>query len=260
MTQEMEFVNQIVRGDCLKLLPDLPRAAMVFADPPDNLGCKYEGFKDRWANETAYTEWLSELCDIVLALNVPLFWLSFNARWISPWLGEVLFEAWKFGYTTRLFMWRFTFGQHRDSDCGSGYRPLLRLMRQGTKLYPDAIRIPSARQTTYNDKRADPRGRVPDDVWDFPRVCGTFRERKRWHPCQHPKDLLRRMVLLSTQPGDIVIDCFAGSGNMLEVCKELERPCIGIEISDFYCKKIAETSGAELVSTIVNREWSSYAS
>ena len=110
-------------------------------------------------------------------------------------------------------------------------------MHPHAKLYPDAIRVESARQK-MGDKRADPRGRVPDDVWEFPRVCGTFHERKKWHPNQHPKDLLRRMVLFSTKPGDLVVDLFAGTGNMLEVCKELDRDCIGIELSEFYCDKI----------------------
>jgi len=111
-------------------------------------------------------------------------------------------------------------------------------MRPEAKLYPDAIRVPSARQLKYNDKRANPKGRVPDDVWEFSRVCGTFKERRRWHPNQHPEALIERVVKFSTAPGDLVIDMFAGTGTVNRVCKRLGRPCIGIEISEFYCEQI----------------------
>lgn len=237
----------IIHGDCLKVLPTLPPATMIFADPPDNIGCKYEGFKDRWADAGEYCQWLYERIHAVLwPMTRPGFlWLSINNKWLFDVAVMVHGSP---SYSTRLFFWRYTFGQHNARDCGSGFRPLLRFMRGGAKLYPDQIRVPSLRQSRYGDKRADPRGRVPDDVWEFSRVCGTFKERRPWHPCQHPKDLLKRMVLLSTRPGDLVIDCFAGSGSMLEVCKELDRSCIGIEISPFYCEKIAETTGAELVT------------
>lgn len=224
-------MNKIICGDCLEVLPKLPRAKMIFADPPDNLGIKYEGFDDKIHD---YINWLWKRLWQAWDYKTDILWISYYHKYQADMLGWVN----SYDIPHRQFIWRFTFGQHNKLDCGNGYRPILRLMRPGAKLYPDAIRVPSARQTKYNDKRADPRGRVPDDVWEFPRVCGTFRERKKWHPCQHPKDLLRRMVLFSTKPGDLVIDMFAGSGNMLEVCRELDRSCIGIEISKFYCRKI----------------------
>lgn len=237
--------SKIICGDCLQVLPTLPKAAMVFADPPDNIGCRYEGFEDEWRTSDEYLDWLNELIWMVCdQQEVDIFWLSFNRLWLLDLYASMPALL---NVEVRQFIWRYTFGQHNNHDCGSGYRPLLRFMRHGAKLYPDQIREPSLRQTRYGDKRANPKGRVPDDVWEFPRVCGSFKERKRWHPCQHPKGLLRRMVLLSTQPGDLVIDCFAGSGNILEVCRDLGRSCIGIEISEYYCKKIAETTGAELI-------------
>lgn len=238
-------MNRIIHGDCLDVLPRLPMSKMIFADPPDNLGVKYRGFVDR-RTPGRYSAWLRPVLECSFYTNI--FWLSYNAKWRE----EIYYHSSKWSlinqdmYKKREFIWRFTFGQHRQNDCGNGYRPILRIMRKSAKLYPDAIREPSARQTKYNDKRANPKGRVPDDVWDYPRVCGTFKERKTWHPCQHPKALLRRMVLFSTRPGDLVIDMFAGSGNMLEVCKELKRNCIGIEISRYYCNKIAKEQGIKV--------------
>lgn len=236
--------NKIICGDCLEELPKLPRAKMIFADPPDNVGAKYKGFEDHWETDARYIDWLCRVSHAAIK-RTELFWLSYNAKWTAGLIGQLQARMipWQEMCALRLFIWRFTFGQHRNTDCGNGYRPILRFKQAVPEIYPDAIRVKSARQLKYNDKRANPRGRVPDDVWDFPRVCGTFKQRKKWHPCQHPKDLLRRIVLFSTKPGDLVIDMFAGSGNMLEVCEELGRRCIGIEISRFYCDKIAEELG-----------------
>jgi site-specific DNA-methyltransferase (adenine-specific) len=227
------MMNKLICGDCLEVLPTLPKAKMIWADPPDNLGVKYVGVSDK---RKGYLGWLSAVMRAG-ATNSDVFWLSYYYKYQMNVLN--IASRSKLSRPHRQFIWRFTFGQHRHTDCGNGYRPILRLMRPGAKLYPDAIRVESARQK-MGDKRADPRGRVPDDVWEFPRVCGTHKERKKWIPNQHPKDLLRRMVLFSTEPGDLVIDMFAGSGNMLEVCYELKRDCIGIDISSTYCKHIRE--------------------
>jgi site-specific DNA-methyltransferase (adenine-specific) len=119
----------------------------------------------------------------------------------------------------------------------------------------DAIRVPSARQLVYADKRANVKGRLPDDTWIlrpqdfpdgflpdhdtwyFPRVCGTFKERKGWHGCQMPEQLLGRIIKACSNPGDLVLDPFAGSGTTLAVAKKLERNYLGFEISKEYANQ-----------------------
>ena len=219
-------VDKIICGDCLEVLPTLPKAKMIFADPPDNLGLKYEGFVDRHED---YTQWLREI--LACRNYTDIFWLSYYHKY-QPTVWSCFDEDDNY----RQFIWRFTFGQHRQSDCGSGYRPILRLIEGDAALYRDAIRVPSLRQTKYNDKRADPRGRVPDDVWEFSRVCGTFHERRKWHPNQHPEALIERIVKFSCVKGDLVIDMFGGTGTVRRVCKRLGVNCITIEISPYYCE------------------------
>jgi len=233
--------NRIIYGDCLEVLPKLPKAKMIFADPPDNLGMKYDGFKDEWATSAEYIDWLCRISHTAIK-HCNIFWLSYYYQWTAGLIGQLQTRMipWQEMFALRLFLWRFTFGQHRDTDCGNGYRPILRIKRPGAIIYPDAIRVPSKRQTLYNDKRANPKGRVPDDVWEFPRVCGTFKERRKWHPNQHPEVLIERIVKFSCKPGDLVIDMFAGTGTVNRVCKRLGISCIGIEISEFYCEQITK--------------------
>jgi site-specific DNA-methyltransferase (adenine-specific) len=124
--------------------------------------------------------------------------------------------------------------------------------------------VPSARQLVYNDRRANPTGRMPDDTWLMPagtpradgfvlrpqdvpegfrpesdtwyfsRVAGTFREREGWHGCQMPEQLLGRIIRASSNEGDLVLDPFAGSGTTLAVAKKLGRHFVGFETSRQY--------------------------
>ena len=133
----------------------------------------------------------------------------------------------------------------------------------------DAVAVPSARMTTYADQRQNPRGKLPDDTWvlKFPaaegwhtrpqqamadddgifdadldtwfqsRLAGTFKERQQWHPCQLPEALLERIILCSSDPGQSVLDPFAGSGTTLAVAKRLGRQWLGCELSPAYARK-----------------------
>ena len=231
--------NKIICDDCIKVLPTLPEARMIFADPPDNTGVEYDGFVDKWKSDAKYLSWLT----LIATSGYPrsdVMWLSYYWKWDFGIKGNLYREDADFVRNIKPFIWRFTFGQHQQKDCGSGFRPILRFSKPGIEWNTDDIRVPSDRQTKYHDKRADPRGRVPDDVWDFPRVCGSFKEKRKWHKNQHPEALIKRMILMSTKPGDLVWDLFAGSGTVNRVCKELGRSCIGIEISEAYCDKIQE--------------------
>jgi site-specific DNA-methyltransferase (adenine-specific) len=120
----------------------------------------------------------------------------------------------------------------------------------------DAIRVPSARQLVYGDRRANPAGRLPDDTWIlrpqdlpegfgpqentwyFPRVCGTFKERAGWHGCQMPEQLLGRIIRACSDEGQLVLDPFAGSGTTLAVAKKLGRRFLGFELSKRYAQQI----------------------
>jgi site-specific DNA-methyltransferase (adenine-specific) len=241
----IKLICEIRQGDCLKVLPTLPKAKMIFADPPDNLGLKYDGFADKIPDEEyirGMVRWVS-----MAMVAAPIVWFSIYHKWLAYLMHNiVLWEQQGCGdWKGKLFIWRFTFGQHRDTDCGNGFRPIIRLLNMADRngfLYPDAIREESQRQRN-GDKRANPAGRVPDDVWDFSRVCGTFKERRQWHPNQHPEALIERIIKFSTIEGDLVIDMFAGTGTVNRVCKRLNRNCIGIEQSRFYCDKITEELG-----------------
>jgi len=116
------------------------------------------------------------------------------------------------------------------------------------------IRIPSARQLIYKDKRANPIGKIPDDVWQFSRVCGTFKERIEKHPCQMPEDLLKLIIKASSNEGDLILDPFGGTGTTAMVAKRLKRNFITMEISEEYYNAILKRLDGKVAEIRKNKK------
>lgn len=228
--------STIFNGNCLDLLTQLQTVPLIFADPPDNLGLEYGTYKDKRPPEQYY-EWLELVVRKALRVT-DCFWLSYYWQHdleIKHFVRNII-KYYHPSVKAHTFIWRFTFGQYVESDCGSGFRYLLRLIKPGAKLNPDAIRIPSRRMELGDSRAAGPR--VPDDVWEFPRVVGNSPERRSWHPTQHPEDLLRRIILLNSDRADTVVDLFGGTGTTLRVATALGRNSVISEINPDYCQKI----------------------
>src|SRR5262249_62243889 len=88
-------------------------------------------------------------------------------------------------------------------------------------------------------QEADRLSAPEDDTWYVPRVCGTFKERTG-HPCQMPEAVLERIIRVATNPGDLVLDPFAGSGTTLATAYRLGRDYVGIELSPTYADAVRE--------------------
>jgi site-specific DNA-methyltransferase (adenine-specific) len=230
--------HHLYNGDCLEVLQTLESVDTLFADPPDNIGLDYSEYRDRQA-ESDYIDLLRKWLHAFL-LKAATVWFSYNAKWtfhIGRIVTEIEGEHGKL-IEAKPCVQTFTFGQHNHFDLGNNHRPLLRLRWAHAPLFPDAIRVPSWRQEN-GDKRADPRGRVPGDVFDFTRVVGNSKQRRTWHPTQLNEGLVERCLLLTTPEKGTVCDPFAGTGTTLRVCKRINRPCTLIELDRAYCTKIA---------------------
>ena len=231
--------NTIVVGDCVEILEaaDGLQADLIFADPPFNIGYKYDLYEDRKAYEDyhAWTQrWMSACCKVLKATGS--FWVAIG----DDYAAEVRVIGRRLGLHLRNWViWHYTFGQNTQRKFARSHTHLFYWVKDPKKFtFNDtAVRIPSARQTTYADKRADPKGKLPDDVWSFSRLCGTFRERVRWHPCQMPERLLERIIKVCSRPGELVVDPFSGSGTTCVVAARLGRKFFGIDISQQYVKQ-----------------------
>jgi len=239
-------MHELLQCDCLEYLRHTSRTwSTIFADPPDNIGLGYLTYHDRM-DDDAYLRWLGQLLSTFI-LRSNTTWLSYNSRWTLGIGGIVssLLRQYVGKLRARLCVQTFTFGQHNPHDLNNGYRPLLRLRWTNAPLFPDAIRTKSWRQE-QGDKRANPAGRVPSDVFDFPRVTGNSKQRRSWHPTQLHEGLVERCIRLTTPPEGWVLDPFAGTGTTLRVCKQIGSPCTLIEIDRKYCELISQEHGLDV--------------
>ena len=240
--------DRIVQGDCIEILSSLtePIADLIFADPPFNIGYKYDVYEDRKKYEDyyAWTERWMGACANKALKPTGSFWVAIG----DEYAAQVKTIGDRLGLHLRNWViWHYTFGQQTKRKFARSHAHLFYWVKDPKVFtFNDlAVRIPSARQTTYADKRANPKGKIPDDVWSFSRVCGTFYERVTWHPCQMPEKVLERIVTASSNPGDLVLDPFSGSGTTCAVAAKLKRHYAGIDLSAQYVaysrQRIADT-------------------
>jgi site-specific DNA-methyltransferase (adenine-specific) len=235
-------LNEIYQGDCIEIMNSFPAESvdLIFADPPFNIGIEYDSSDDKRRYEE-YVEWSEKWIDAAIRL------LKKTGSLYIAIGDEYAAEIRMIGRRKNLFLrnwiiWYYTFGQHQRKKFSRAHTHIFYwvLDEQNFTFNIDAIRVPSARQTVYADRRAHPNGRVPDDVWNFSRVCGTFKERVGKHPCQMPEALLDRIALASSNKGDLVLDPFCGTGTTVAVAHGLRRRYIGIDISERYCELTRE--------------------
>ena len=251
--------NRVREGDCLDLLSRVTSDSipLAFADPPFNIGYAYDTYNDHRTSDD-YLEWSKRWMSEIRRVLCPdgAFWLAIGDEYAAELKVIATREL---GFVCRSWVvWYYTFGVNCQQKFNRSHAHLFHFVcnPKSFTFNADAIRVPSARELVYGDRRANPKGRLPDDTWIlrpqdlpsgfttdedtwyFPRVCGTFKERSGWHGCQMPEQLLGRIIRSSSNPGDLVIDPFAGSGTTLAVAKKLDRSYLGFELSSDYVVQI----------------------
>lgn len=259
--------NKIYQGDCVRLFDRIAPGSidLVFADPPFNIGYEYDVYHDKRDGDE-YLDWSRAWMAGVRKALKPCgtFWLAIG----DEYAAELKLIAQRdLGFTCRSWViWYYTFGVNCTRAFSRSHTHLFHFVMDPQRFTFNAddptIRVPSARALVYADKRANPKGRLPDntwilrpqdapdsfaadhDTWYFSRVAGTFKEREGFHGCQMPEQLLGRIIRASSHADEIVLDPFGGSGTTLVVAKKLGRQWIGFELSPDYAAKIKQRLGA----------------
>jgi len=232
-----KLINQIVCGDCIELLAQAkkPFADLIFADPPFNIGYQYDKYKDKVKREK-YIAWTKDWMTACKKVLKPTG--SFYIAIGDDYAADVRIIGRQLGLSLRNWIiWHYTFGQQTKLKFARAHTHIFYFVnhKKDFTFNDYAVRVPSDRELIYNDRRAQANGKMPDDVWNqYSRVCGTFKERQGWHPCQMPQMVLSRIVAVSSNPGDVVLDPFNGSGTTAVVAYQLGRKYAGIDISENY--------------------------
>jgi adenine-specific DNA-methyltransferase len=239
----------LYHGDCRDLLRQIPAgsAQLIVTSPPYNIGKKYETKK-------ALAEYLAEqdevigLCAERLAEGGSICWEVGNhisgSNEVLP-LDIALYPLFASrGLKLRnRIVWHFEHGLHCSKRLSGRYEMILWFTKGDQYRFNlDAIRVPQKYpgKKAFKGPRAgqltcNPLGKNPGDVWIIPNVKHNHVE-KTDHPCQFPVELIERLVLAVTSPGDLVLDPYIGVGTSAVAAVRHGRRAAGAEVVDGYLK------------------------
>ena len=236
----------LFQGDCLDLLPTLPPGSMklIVTSPPYNLGKEYERrlSLDEYLRQQ---QQVIELCHRALHAQGSICWQVGNYvdnSEIIPLDVKLfpLFESLGMHMRNRI-VWQFGHGLHSSKRFSGRYEVIMWFTKSNDYTFNlDPVREPQK----YPDKKyfkgpkrgqlsGNPLGKNPSDVWEIPNVKANHIE-KTEHPCQFPVELVERLVLALTNPGDWVLDPFLGTGTTAVAALMHQRRAVGAELVERY--------------------------
>ncbi|MDR0645087.1 MAG: site-specific DNA-methyltransferase, partial [Treponema sp.] len=259
-----KFLQKITQGDCLELLKQVPSASidLTFADPPFNLKKGYNSYKDSLKLQEYLDwceKWISEMVRVtkpsgsIFIHNIPK-WLTFYGAFLNK---RADFKHW--------ISW-----DAPTAPMGKTLQPahygILFYAKDCRQLKFYEIRCPHKRARKSNLLAKDyggkkgllhPFGPLVSDVWtDIHRVKhNKFRDE---HPCQLPIHLLERVILMSTDENDIVLDPFSGTGTTAVAAKRLGRRYIGFELDKNYVEITQNKLEREQINSKIGDCWVSF--
>jgi site-specific DNA-methyltransferase (adenine-specific) len=244
--------GRLYLGDSIVWLKGLPGESvdLVFADPPYNIKkADWDNFESQEHYVAWSCEWLKE-ASRVLKKSGTLYVCGF-----SEILAGVKVAAMPFFKGCRWIIWHYKNKANLGGDWGRSHESIVHFRKSKDFTFNiDDVRIPygahtlkypshpQAETSQYgkngNGREREnwvpnPKGAKPKDVMDIPTTCNGMGE-KTPHPTQKPEELLRKLVMASSDPGDTVLDPFSGSGTTLVVAEQLGRRWLGCDTNAGY--------------------------
>lgn len=241
------FVNQTIHGDLMEVLALLPNqfADLIIIDPPYNLHKNFNGLKFRASSGKEYREYLNEWFGAVCRKLKPNGSLYLCGDWKCT---SVLQQAME-GELTVLN--RITWQREKGRGAKSNWKNGMEDIWFGVKdpdnycFNVDAVKVKRRVLAPYKDhgepkdweesKDGKYRMTCPSNLWDDISIPYWSMAENTDHPTQKPEKLIAKLILASSNEGDMIFDPFLGSGTTSVVAKKLGRQYCGIETNLEYC-------------------------
>ncbi len=240
--------GQLWVGDAKQWLSTLPDASvdLIFADPPYNVNkAEWDTFENQEAYVKWSTEWIKEAAR-VLKPEATMYICGY-----SEILADLRLPSARFFKGCRWLIWHYKNKANLGREWGRSHESMLHLRKGKSFTFnTDDVRIPYGNHTKKYPEHPQavtsqygkgkqhtwqphPRGAKPRDVIELPTINNGMKE-KTPHPTQKPEELLRRIILASSNEGDTIVDPFVGSGTTAVVAEQLGRKWLGCDISPEY--------------------------
>ncbi|MEI6089915.1 MAG: site-specific DNA-methyltransferase [bacterium] len=237
-------------GDSINWLKtiDSDSIDLIFADPPYNIKkADWDNFESQEAYISWSMQWIEQAARI-LKNTGSLYICGF-----SEILADLKHPASKYFKSCRWIIWHYKNKANLGNDWGRSHESILHFRKtKEFTLNIDSIRIPYGEHTLKypshpqaetsqyaNGKNGgsiwepNPLGAKPKDVIEIPTTCNGMHE-KTPHPTQKPEELLRKIILASSNENDIVLDPFCGSGTTPVCAEQLNRKWLACDLSSEY--------------------------
>lgn len=260
----IDLENSIITGDCLNILSQIEDNSIdvTFADPPFNLGKKYNGYSDN-KNFDVYLDWCEQWLKQMVRITKPTG--SIFVHNIPLWLTHYSTILNRIATFKHWISWEAPTAPMGKSLQPSHYGILFYKKNNNVNKYYE-IRHPHKRcrkcgylLKDYGGKKNQlhPFGPLVSDVWtDIHRIRHSkYRDE---HPCQLPVALLERLILMSTDENDIVLDPFVGTGTTVLAAKRLGRRYVGIDLNTEYTEISQRKLDKENFISKLGDSWVSY--
>ena len=241
-----EVTDKTILGDTFEVLPLLPRglAKLIIADPPYNLNKDFHGCKFRSTDSQEYERYTEEWVRLVKPLLKPNGAMYVCCDWLSGMvIGAVLQRH--FTILNRI-TWQREKGRGSRKNWKNSMEDIWYVTNGKAHTFnADDVKIRRRVIAPYRvdgkpkDWEETPEGNFrdtyPSNFWDDISVPYWSMPENTAHPTQKPEKLLAKLILASSDPGDLVLDPFLGSGSTSVAAKKLGRHYLGIEQNERYC-------------------------
>lgn len=233
--------------DCIEALTKLEGHVnfnLTLTSPPYNIGKEYEKIKpvDEYINWSK--KWMAEVYKTTASNGS--FWLNIGYMPIKEKgkavpLSYLLWDKNDF-FLIQEVVWHYGAGVASRKSLSPRNEKILWYVKneQNYIFNLDSIRDPNVKypnQKKNGKLKVNPLGKNPSDVWDIPKVTsGRNRQsaERTKHPAQTPIELFKRIILASSNEGDLILDPFVGSGTACVAAKATNRKSIGFDINSEY--------------------------
>ena len=247
LVKPKSIVNKIINQDLLSAIEFLPEnfVDLLFIDPPYNLTKKFNGriFKEMnlLEYETWLNSWLSRLIK-VLKQNSSIY---ICGDWKSS--SSIFRIASKYFQVKNRIIWEREKGRGAKSNWKNCTEDIWFFTNSSDYTFNvDKVKLRRKVLAPYKDEFRNPkdwniksdgnfRDTSPSNIWTDISVPFWSMPENTEHPTQKPEKLLAKIILASSNKGDVVFDPFLGSGTTAVVAKKLGRKYVGVEIDEHYC-------------------------
>ncbi|MDX2239918.1 MAG: site-specific DNA-methyltransferase [Leptolyngbyaceae cyanobacterium bins.302] len=241
-----EFPQGTLCGDCLEWATLLPAASvdLLILDPPYNLDKDFHGHKFTRQTIEAYTFWLDDAIAALKPVLKPTASIYICADWFSS-ISVFAVAASHFIVRNRI-TWEREKGRGARSNWKNSSEDIWFCTLSDTYTFNvDAVKLrrkvlaPYRHNGKPKDWQETPNGNFrdthPSNLWTDITIPFWSMPENTDHPTQKSEKLIARLILASTNPGDVVFDPFLGSGTSSVVAKKLGRRYLGIDLNLDYC-------------------------